>query len=156
MAKKQVKKPVAEAKKLTAEERMKFFKGDLLDENYNEGYLKRVGLYERTLSRKARYWCFKIRHATIKGKSIPNYPKGFKEFVESLYGFAGWPYFAVTWDLYGGNPFMIVLRLQSVWEEWDQVMNRVSIPIDTPPDQIHDRIQALEDEYARKEAKNKR
>ena len=55
----------------------------------------------------------------------------------------------------GENPFMVVLRLQSVWEEWDQVMNRVAIPVDAPPEQISARIEALTEEYARKEAKKK-
>ena len=103
-----------------------------------------------------RYWCFKIHFAIEKGKEIPKtVPKGLKEFVESLPGFAGWKHFAHTWDIRGENPFFTVLRLQSVWDEWEAVMRRVAIPIDAPPEQIHERIQALTDEYARKEAKMK-
>ena len=135
--------------------KMKKFSGDILRGEYDEDFLKRNGLYGRTVKRKMRYWCFRIRHSIVEDKPIPMYPKGLKEFVESLPGFAGWKYFAVSWDITGTNPFMIVLRLQSVWEEWDQVMNRVAIPIDTPPEQINARIQALTDEYARKEAKRK-
>lgn len=136
-------------KKLTMTEKMKPFKGDILQGKYDYDYLKRIGLYERTCLRKMRYWCFKIRHAEIEGKPIPKYPKGFKTFIQDLPGFAGWKYFAVTWDIIGNNPYMVVLRLQSVWDEWDQVMQRVAIPIDTPPQQLGDRLQALADEYAK-------
>ena len=137
-------------KKLTMKEKMKVFKGDILRGEYDEEYLKKLKLYERTVHRKMRYWCFKIRHATVDEKQMPNYPDGLKEFVESLPGFAGWKHFAKSWDIYGNNPFMIVLRLQSVWEEWDHVMNRVAIPIDSPPEQIHERMEALAEDYTRK------
>lgn len=149
------KPPVAKAtgvvpKKLTLAEKMKTFDGDILQGKYDYDFLKRVGIYEKTCLRKMRYWCFKIRHAQIEGKPVPPYPKGFKKFIESLPGFAGWEYFAVTWDIFGKNPYMIILRLQSVWQEWDQVMERVAIPINTPPQQLHDRLQALQDDYAKK------
>jgi hypothetical protein len=142
-----------QAKKATT--KMKKFSGDILRGDYDEEFLKRNNLLGRTCKRKMRYWCFRIRHSIIENKPMPAYPKGLKEFVESLPGFAGWKYFAVSWDIVGTNPFMIVLRLQSVWEEWDQVMNRVAIPIDSPPEQINARIQALTDEYAKKQAKRK-
>ena len=148
-------KPV-EPKPLTMREKMKVFDGDILRGEYDEVFLKHVNLYGRTLKRKVRYWCFKMRHHVVDGKQKPEAPEGLLEFVEGLPGFAGWKYFATTWDIEGENPFMIILRLQSVWEEWDQVMNRVSIPIDSPPEQIHARIQALTDEFARKEAKANR
>lgn len=135
------------------EERMRTFSGNILRGEYDEEFLKRTGRLGKTYNRKVRYWCFKIRHALIEGKKLPNYPKGLKTFIEKLPGFAGWEYFAVTWDVHGENPFMIVLRLQSVWEEWDAVMNRVAIPINTPPEQISARIQALTDDYARKQSK---
>jgi hypothetical protein len=131
------------------------FEGDILRGQYDEEFLTHTGLLGHTRKRKVRYWCFKIRNAYINEKPMPDYPKGLKEFIEDLPGFAGWEYFAVTWDVEGHNPFKIVLRLQRVWEEWEQVMNRVAIPINTPPEQISARIQALTDEYARKEAKKR-
>lgn len=150
------KTPVVEAhKRISMQDRMRKFDGDILRGEYDEDFLRRNRLLGRTYKRKMRYWCFKIRHATVEERPIPDYPDGLKEFVESLPGFAGWKYFATTWDIHGENPFMVVLRLQSVWEEWDAVMNRVAIPIDAPPEQIQARIQALTDEYARKEAKKK-
>ena len=142
-------------KKLSLKEMQKTFIGDLLQGKYDEDYLKRVGIYGRTLRRKLRYWCFRIRLAEVEDKKhlLEGLPKGVKNFVESLPGFAGWKYFAVTWDIHGENPFMVYLRLQSVWQQWDAVMERVAIPIDAPPEQIHARIEALTDDYARREAK---
>lgn len=138
----------------TKKPQKKYFKGDLLF-GYDEEYLSRVGLLGRTMHRKMRYWCFKIRHAIVEDKKMPETPVGLKSYVEKLPGFAGWENFAVTWDIGGENPFYVVLRLQSVWEEWEAVMNRVAIPINTPPDQINARIAALEDEYAKKMAKKR-
>lgn len=144
------------AKKPIAKKVEKEFKGDILRGEYDEDFLHHTGLFGRTLKRKVRYWCFTIRNCIMEERDMPDYPKGLKKFVEGLPGFAGWEYFAVTWDIEGENPFKIVLRLQSVWEEWDHVMDRVAIPVDTPPEQISARIKALTDEYARKEAKNRR
>lgn len=151
MAKKKVSKTKAKtAKIIPMKDRMKSFSGDLLGGSYDEAFLKRNGLYGRTLKRKLRYWCFRIRLDELGEKKCPTPPKGLKKFVESLPGFAGWKYFAVSWDIQGENPFMIVLRLQSVWQEWDQVMERVAIPIDSPPEQINARIEALTVEYLKK------
>ena len=147
--------PAEEPKRVPIEERMKTFDGDILQGKYDEVYLKNNGLYGNTLKRKIRYWCFKFRNEIVEDRTPPPPPEGLKEFIESLPGFAGWKYFAVSWDIHGENPFMVVLRLQSVWQEWDQVMERVSIPIDTPPQQITQRLQALQDEYARKQIKRK-
>lgn len=148
MTKKKAKKK-GSVKAPSIQDRVKFFKGDLLRGEYDEDYLKRNGLYERTLKRKMRYWCFKHRHAVVGDKAMPKAPDGLREFVEGLPGFAGWKNFAKSWDINGSNPFMIVLRLQSVWSEWDNVMNRVAIPIDSPPEQINARIEALAREYTK-------
>lgn len=137
------------------EERLKVFKGDILGNQYDIDYLKKMGLYEKTVQRKMRYWCFKLRHAAVDGKVRTDIPEGLKEFVERLPGFAGWENFAKNWDIHGTNPFMIVLRLQSVWVEWDHVMERVAIPIDAPPEQINARIEALANDFARREAKRR-
>lgn len=131
-------------------ERSQVFDGDILRGEYDEEYLKRNGLYERTVRRKARYWCFKMRHFTVdKLEVVPNCPEGFQEFIERLPGFAGWEHFAKSWDIQGGNPFMITLRLESVWQEWDHVMQRVAIPVDSPPQQINARMEALARDYAK-------
>ena len=131
------------------------FNGDILGDEYDLPHLKRNGLLDRTITRKTRFWCYKIHFAIVKEKEIPLYPTGLKEFIENLHGFAGWKYFAHTWDVIGHNPFAIVLRLQSVWQEWDAVMDRVAIPVDAPPEQIYARMQALADDYERRQKKSK-
>lgn len=143
-------------KKLTIAEKMKRFDDTdkLLGGKYDIAHLKKYNLYDMTVARRLRYWCYKIHFSVTHNRPIvAEPPKGVKEFVESLPGFAGWKYFAHTWDVAGENPFMIVLRLQSVWQEWDAVMDRVAIPIDAPPEQISARIQALTDDYSRRHGK---
>jgi len=147
-------------KKLTLDQKRKLFKGNVFLKDDDVSRLKSVGLYEKTKLRRARYWCFKLRNAAAENrKPKVDVPPDWKEFVENLHGFAGWENFAKNWDIttVPGKgeeyEYMIVLRLISVWKAWDQVMERVSIPIDTPPAQINERIQALTDEYARKELK---
>ena len=143
------------AKVVPITERLKVFDGDILGNKYDIDYLKKMGLYEKTVQRKMRYWCFKLRHAAVDGVVRNDIPENLKEFVENLPGFAGWENFAKNWDIHGTNPFMIVLRLQSVWVEWDHVMERVAIPIDAPPEQINARIEALTNDFARREAKRR-
>ena len=137
------------SKEVVTKQRVQTFKGDLLRKEYDEVYLKRNGLYDKTIKRKMRYWCFKLMHATVDEKDMPDAPKGLKKFVEDLPGFAGWENFAKTWDIQGNNPFVVVLRLQSVWTEWDHVMDRVAIPIDSPPEQINARMETLARDYAK-------
>lgn len=146
--KKDAKTP-SQSKVLTMEDRQLEYKGDLLGDKFDVDYLKRYGLYERTLLRRIRFYCFKFRFEAVEDTKIKDFefPEGLKEFVEGLHGFAGWKYFATTWDIVGNNPFMIVLRLQSVWQQWDHVMERVAIPIDAPPEQIYARMEALEQAY---------
>jgi hypothetical protein len=155
MAKQTKKAPAKESGPKAEKPQTTTYTGDLLQGKYDEVYLERNGILGRTMLRKMRYWCYKIHFATVEEREIPKYPTGLKTFVEELPGFAGWKYFAHTWDIQGENPFKIVLRLQTVWEEWENVMNRVAIPVDAPPEQISARIQALTDEYARKQYKGR-
>lgn len=144
------KAPLKLPKKKSNVPRMQAFDGNLLEGKYDIDHLKRNGLYNKTVRRKARYWCYKMHHAVVEErKTKPKGPKGFYDFVEGLPGFAGWEYFARTWDLHGENPFMIVLRLSSVWQDWDYVMERVAIPVDAPPEQINARMEQLAREYAK-------
>ena len=155
MNKKKTNSSISTNKIVDMEDRFKVFEGNILGNKYDIARLKKLGIYDHTTKRKMRYWCFKIRHSVVNGTIRNDIPEGLREFVEGLHGFAGWENFAKTWDIHGSNPFMIVLRLQSVWSEWDAVMERVAIPIDSPPEQIDARIKALSNEFARKEAKRK-
>jgi len=146
------KKPAGSTRKLTVAEKMKKWEGPSLFLKSDEPeHLKRIGMLDRTMQKRARLYCFKIRSHIIEGKDWnPIVPEGWKEFIEELPGFAGWSHFAVSWDIVGINPFMVVLRLQSIWDDWDQVMQRVAIPINTPPQQLAERLEALSQEYKKK------
>jgi hypothetical protein len=87
------------------------------------------------------------RNEETGGATADDAPAGFKKAVESMPGFMGWDLFADKWDIVGDNPFMIVYRLMSVWQEWDQVMERVAIPIDSSPAEVAARMRILEHQY---------
>jgi len=142
------KKTTGPAKKTPAPSKERKYDGDILESlGYDVGYLKSHGIYDRTVRRKIRFWCYKFRSEKVDGKKIPKPPKGLKKFIEEMPGFAGWEHYAISWDITGSNPFMIVLRLQSVWQEWDQVMERVAIPVDASPIEIQRRMKMLEKQY---------
>jgi hypothetical protein len=123
------------------------FEGELLTVSQDRKMLERRNLLGKTILRRARYWCFRFRNEATGGAAAEDAPAGFKEFVESLGGFAGWDKFAETWDIVGHNPFMVVFRLMSVWQEWDHVMERVAIPIDATPLEAKRRQNLLAKQY---------
>ena len=123
------------------------FAGDLLRPTQDRDVLKRRKVLGKTLRRQARYWCYRFRTEATGGAEATGAPEGFKEFVESLGGFGGWDMFADKWDLAGENPFIIVYRLMSVWQEWDHVMERVAIPVDATPAEVAVRMRVLEKQY---------
>lgn len=133
---------MAKRKKKKPDSKMRRFKGDLL-----AGRDVPQGLRNRQNLRRARYWCNRFRQELLEGTPAEGAPEGFKEFMEGLPNFGGWRLFADSWDLRGGNPFMVVYRLQSVWDEWDSVMLRVSIPLDLDAKARHMRMKALEEAY---------
>lgn len=122
----------------------KKFAGDLLKKEEKKT--------EKLTKSKARYWCFRFQTEATGGNKATEAPKGFKEFVEDLHGFTEWEKFAISWDLrhLGDNSFMIVNRVLSVWQEWDHIMDRVAIPVDSTPAEVEARVEALTKEYARK------
>jgi hypothetical protein len=108
-------------------------------------------LVQRLKTKRARFWCYRFRReATHEGYVTKGAPPGFKEFVEELPGFRGWDKFAETWDIFGSNPFAIVIRIMSVWKEWDQVMERVAVPVDISAKERHELMKALEADYKRR------
>ena len=123
-------------------DKMREYDGDLLaGRMVPKGYEKRMAL------KRARYWCNRFRQEHLEGNPADGAPEGFREYVEALPNFGGWRLFADSWDLRGGNPFMVVYRLQSIWDEWDSVMLRVSIPLDLDAKARHMRMRALEEAY---------
>jgi len=132
-----------------AKKKQKFvlYEGELLNPSDDKAMLQRKNLLGTTRKRRARYWCYRYRTEATGGTAASGAPPGFKDYIESLGGFSGWDLFADKWDITGENPFMIVYRLMSVWEEWDHVMRRVAIPIDSTPMEIAARMKILEQEY---------
>ena len=120
------------------------FTGELLKPSHDRAVLERKKLLGKTLLRQARYWCYRFRTEATGGAEAAGAPEGFKEYVES---FGGWDTFADKWDIAGDNPFILVYRLMSVWQEWDQVMERVAIPVDASPIEIQRRMKMLEKQY---------
>jgi hypothetical protein len=125
------------------------FEGNLLHKTDDENLLRRRSMLGSTLLRRARYWCYRYRNEATGGASATKGPEGFKKFVESLGGFGGWDLFADKWDIKGENPFIVVYRLMSVWQEWEQVMERVAIPIDSSSKEVAARMKILENQYKR-------
>lgn len=159
MAKKKTKSStkLAGSENLRVSEKSEFleFSGNLLLQKDDKEYLERMGLLGRTLKRRARYWCARFRREDeTKDREEPvtahDAPEGFKEYMESLSGFTSWSEYGKSWDLDGENPFRIVLRLVSVWDEWNTTLNRVTIPIDDSPEVRHAKMQALTEDYANK------
>lgn len=115
----------------------------------------KVFMLKHLQTKKARYFCFRMQGALEKGISPEEagIPQDWIDYVESLEGFkvfGGWKGFAKRWDLKGSNPFTILLRLRSVWEEWDQVMERVAIPLNATPEEIEARQKVLIEDYNRR------
>lgn len=132
-------KKVSKMKKLRSAEK-------LLLNRYDVEHLKRISMYDRVMLKRARYWCYRIQNE-VTGGAEANPPRGFKEFIEGLENFGGWKQFAITWDLAGHNPFMVVHRLTSVWQDWEHVMDRVAIPIDATPEEARRRQELLARQY---------
>lgn len=128
------------------------FEGPILSEE-RLAVLKAV-VVKRQIAKKARYFCFAIQRSIESDTPLPeDLPQGFKEYIEALESFdtfGGWEGFAKRWDLRGSNPFKIVLRMRSVWQEWDQVMERVAIPLNATAEEIAIRQQQLAEEYQRR------
>lgn len=123
------------------------YEGELLKPSHDRAMLQRKKLLGKTVKRQARYWCYRFRTEATGGMEASGAPPGFKEYVESLGGFGGWDLFADKWDITGENPFMIVYRLMSVWQEWEQTMERVAIPVNSTPAEVAARMAILERDY---------
>lgn len=143
------------AKKATAPkgamgEKMKSYKGDVMHKSDDKANIAARKLTGKTTRRRARYWCFRIQTEVNGGAKATDAPKGFRKFIESLPGFSSWEMFAIKWDIIGENPFMIVHRILSVWQEWDHVMDRVAIPVDATKEEVEIRTKILANDYAKK------
>jgi hypothetical protein len=76
-----------------------------------------------------------MRKEAVDGVEAPELPEGFLEFYEGQEWFDGWANYNTTWDiehvfdedmkplLEEFRPLTVTARYESVWEEWDQVID---------------------------------
>lgn len=143
--------------RVSEESEFKEFSGNLLSKRDDEEYIKKRGLFDHTVGRRARYWCARFRREVETADDFSrdtvmasDAPKEFREFVESLKGFTSWKEYGYSWALDGTNPFRVVMRLISVWDEWDHVMKRVVVPIDASVEVRNAKMKVLTEDYAKK------
>jgi hypothetical protein len=87
------------------------------------------------LRRKTKYLCGRMRKEAVEGVDAPELPDGFKKFYEGQEHFTGWGEYNTSWDIESTHdedmnpivdefrPLLPVERWESVWEEWDQVVD---------------------------------
>ena len=76
-----------------------------------------------------RYACFRVQGELAGGNAAESEHHAIAREVEALPGFDGWEKFAVTWDISTPDPIVIVPRLWSIYQEWDQTIRRVAQPL---------------------------
>lgn len=107
--------------------------------------------------RKVRYWLFRFRTECDKGVSAAEAPEGLKIKFENLEWFQGWENFGISWDVHADDCFRIVPLKQSLDDDWNQILERVTIEL--VPDEKHvDRVIAArekEEEVITKSKKKK-
>jgi len=87
------------------------------------------------LRRKTKYLCSRMRKEAVDGVERPELPEGFVEFYEAQEWFDGWDNYNTSWDIEQVHdadvmplidefrPLNVTPRDESVWEEWDQVID---------------------------------
>ena len=95
--------------------------------------------------KQIRYLLFRLKSDSEGVSKAPALPKGFKKSFSSQKKFQGWNNFGVTWDVGGRVPnedqphedatskepsgWVIVMRDESLDEEWDRVLADVVTPL---------------------------
>lgn len=89
----------------------------------------------RQLRRATKYLCSRMRTEADGGVEAPELPDGFREFYETQEWFDGWDMYNTSWDVEQVfdekmkpivtefRPLELIPRWESVWEEWDQVID---------------------------------
>lgn len=91
-----------------------------IDDLVPPGSVREV-LHQRTLRRKLRYWCFRLR-SEVEGISDAEAPSELVDLYEDQQWFDGWGNFGATWDLDEEDPLVVVPRWRTIHEEWDEVI----------------------------------
>jgi hypothetical protein len=95
-----------------------------------DSLVKTMNRKDRALRHEVRYACFRFQKELAEGKKAEQSHHKIAKQVEAAKGFAGWNKFGITWDISTPNPITIVERKWSIYEEWNQVVNRVTVPLE--------------------------
>lgn len=90
-----------------------------------------VGLSDKEaqLRHNVRYACFRVQNEKNGGAKAEKEHRTIARKIEKTDGFDGWKNFAKTWDVSTPKPIVIVKRKWSVWQEWNQTLERIAIPL---------------------------
>lgn len=110
--------------------------------------------FEELPRRKIRYWLFRFRTEDDGGTSSDDAPVGLKEKFEGLEWFQGWHNFSVVWDIHEEDFFRIVPLAESIDDQWNKVLERVTIEL-KPDVKFTDKLDQNNKKISKKKAKKK-
>lgn len=84
---------------------------------------------EARLRHDIRYACFRIQNEKNGGAKAEKAHWKTAKKIEKIEGFEGWRNFAITWDVSMPEPLVIVKRKWSIFQEWNQTLERIAIPL---------------------------
>lgn len=92
----------------------------------------REGLSQKDKKKRheTRYACFRMQTEGNGGATADKEHYKIAKKIEKLDGFGGWKNFAVTWDVSTPDPIVLIKRKWSIHQEWNQVLERVAVPLE--------------------------
>jgi len=94
-----------------------------------DGLRNGLSMADKTKRHGVRYACFRVQNELNGGAKADKEHYKIAKKVEKLDGFGGWKSFAVTWDVSTPNPIVLIRRKWSIYEEWDQTLERITVPL---------------------------
>jgi len=94
-----------------------------------DGLVTSLSSEDKMLRHDIRYACFRIQKEKEDGTKAEEKHHKIGNQVEKIDGFGGWNNFAITWDISTPNPIAIVSRKWSIYEEWNQTLMRITVPL---------------------------
>jgi hypothetical protein len=90
---------------------------------------KGLGSEGKQLRHEVRYACFRVQNELQGGAKADEKHHAIAKEIEKLEGFEGWNKFSITWDISTPSPIVIVKRKWSIYQEWNQTLERVLEPL---------------------------
>jgi len=84
----------------------------------------------KKLRHDLRYACFRVQNELKGGAKADTIHQEIAERIEKLDNFEGWSKFAITWDISTPDPVVLVKRKWSIYQEWDQTLERIAVPLE--------------------------